>query len=144
MDASIIGLIAGGVFTTSLAYYWGLRSQKAAARLAAKNVVLAKIDEIVADVKKRETLVWLFTDSKESLKTLVFSFSSQLAISHRLKVNQAWDDYQALQIIQQQTLIPIPEPIQKYLPTFDLNEVEKERKAMLGALTNLRDMIADS
>jgi hypothetical protein len=86
-------------------------------------------------------LVHSFNDSIESLNAPIFAFSCQLAERARLRVEKTWNDYQALQIVEQFTF---PSPLNPQPRQVDLSQVENERRAMLRMLSNLRDIIAKS
>jgi hypothetical protein len=135
-----VGLaVASWLASGWIGYKWGLKSQKEGVKLNARIAALAIVDRIISDVAKPKTLVDFFFKSKAELKTVVFGFSCQLRAAKRLATEKALNDYQALQIKER---YPIP-GVTTFPPTqFNPKNVEEERKAMLAALTCLRDIIA--
>ena len=134
-----IWMIGGWVLTALISgfsgYRWGLRSQKQAARLSARNAACAFIDRIAADFWDNPSLWSSYGKHSGELKRLTLEFSSQFAESDRVRIKKALDDYQKL-----------------YVRSFDYpakgtpeREVfDKEHKAMTEGLKRLRDEISDT
>lgn len=81
-----------------VSYRYGLRSQKEAARLKAKNAVCAFIDRIAADFWENRNLWSSYGKHGAELKKLTLEFSSQFTETHRTRIKKALDDYQKLYV----------------------------------------------
>ena len=121
------------VITAWVGFRYGLRSQKEATQLKARNAALAFIDRIAADFWDNRSLWNSHGKHSGELKRLTFEFSSQFAESDRVRIKKALDDYQKL-----------------YVASFDYptkgtperDKFDKEHKAMTDGLKHLRDEIS--
>lgn len=132
----ILGWVFSNVITLGGGYWLGLRSQVHAEKLKARNAAFAIIDKILADIPKKVTLLHLFSSTRDNLRDAVFGFSCQLSVEKRLRIKEALNNYQALKM----TGSPIFPTVGMKL---NVEEIEKERKAMFESLKNLRDVIAN-
>jgi len=92
--------IGGWVLTTLISgfcgYRWGLRSQKEAARLKARNDVLAIIEKIVADMEGNRDCWNPHSKIRGELRNVTIQFYSQFGLRVRTRIKKALDDYHAL------------------------------------------------
>lgn len=97
---AIAGLfwILSVLITGWLSYRWGLRSQKEAAKLKARNEVYALIDRMLVGMPNTPALWGLENNGKAELRKFAIQFSSQFPEAKRMKVEKALSDYEALSI----------------------------------------------
>ena len=96
-------MIGGWVLTTLitgwLSYRSGLRSQRYAELLKAKNAAFAEIDQIRSVIAAADNLRTVLLTGQRRLEKLVFAVSSQLHCQNRrTRIETAWADYQKLKI----------------------------------------------
>jgi hypothetical protein len=132
-------MIAGWVLTTLISgfcgYRWGLRSQKEAARLKARNDVLAIIERIFADMETNGNCWNPHSKIRGDLRSVTIQFYSQFGPRVRARIKKALDDYHAL-----------------YCGAWDWpkkgtperEKFDREYKAQLDGLGHLRDEISDT
>jgi hypothetical protein len=93
-------MIAGWVLTTLISgfcgYRWGLRSQKEAARLKARNEVLAIIERILADIDDDSGCWNPHSRIRGELRSVTIKFYSQFSVRIRARIKKALDSYHAL------------------------------------------------
>jgi hypothetical protein len=122
--------ILPALITLWIGYRLGLRSQREAEKLKAKNCVLSVIDNIFADIPKyAPELTDLFTGTMETLKVNTIGLSCQLSERKRLKIEKALKDYQALDISWRGSVVSTYVNEQK---------IKEEEKAFPEALNKLR------
>jgi hypothetical protein len=134
-----IWMIGGWVLSSLISIYggyrWGLCSQKEAAKLSARNAVFSYIDRIHADLWDNRSLWGDESKSKTELKKVTIEFSSQFPEAHRVRIKKALDNYEKL-------YIRYFEWPKKGTPEREI--FDKEYKAMVDGLKNLRDEISDT
>src|ERR1044071_8263993 len=94
----ISGWVLSALISGWVGYRWGLRSQKEAAKLKAKNEVYAIIDRIIADMENNRSCWGLESKAKTELRKVTIQFSSQFPQTDRLRIQRALDSYKALYI----------------------------------------------
>lgn len=127
--------VAGWLLTVFLSgwsgYRWGLRSQRHAELLRAKNAAFADIDKTPADAKISDNLRPVLRQSQESLRPLVYAISSQLNPKGRTNIETEWQRYNGLSI-------------GAFPTTFagkKLEEIQEVRASLIGPLDKLRKVI---
>jgi hypothetical protein len=129
--------LAGLVFTNFIAawlgYRFGLRYQRYAELLKAKNAVFAEIDQVRSVVATADNLRTVLRAGQTRLENLVFAVSSQLLCKKRRTcIETAWADYKKLDIGDFPTT----------LESSDSAAVAAARARMSQPLKRLRDEIS--
>jgi hypothetical protein len=136
----------GWLATTALAvwvgYRRGLLSRQAAEKLNARVEALALADEVIAEIPKQKIMVGLFHKSGNDLKAAVFRLSCQLGPGERKRIQKALDEYQALEIKEDNFTITLSSGREAQLREAHLDKVMQERNAMLESLKRLREVIS--
>lgn len=134
-------MITGWILTCLISgwsgYRWGLRAQRDAEMLKAKNAIFAEIDKALVNAEISDNLRPLLRTSQAHLERFVFSVSSQLRSERRrARIEAAWTSYQKLDTGD---VFPTT-----YGAFNDPAAIAKARARMSQPLKNLRNEIHDA
>ena len=132
-------MIAGWVLTSLISgwggYRWGLRTQKEAARLKARNEVLAIIERIIADMEGNPDCWNPHSRIRGELRSVTIRFYSQFGSRVGARIKKALDSYHALYCSAWEW----PEK-----GTPEREKFDQEYKAQIAGLEHLRDEVSDT
>ena len=90
------GWVLSTLITGFIGYRWGLKSQKEASRLKARNDVLAIIERILADMENNRDCWNPHSKIRGELRKVTIQFYSQFGTRVRNQIKKTLDDYHAL------------------------------------------------